>query len=46
MPERILSPNRCVLKYKQDDIIDKDEKLDNVQERNNFTYYLMKQAIN
>jgi hypothetical protein len=31
---RIQSPKRCVLKYKQDDIFDKDKTMDNVQERN------------
>jgi hypothetical protein len=35
--ERIQSQKRCVLKYKQDDILDKDETMDNVQERNNCT---------
>jgi hypothetical protein len=32
--DRIQSPKRCVLKEKQDDILNKDETLDNVQKRN------------
>jgi hypothetical protein len=32
-----LSPKCCVLKYKQHDILDKDETMDNVQECNNCT---------
>jgi hypothetical protein len=32
--DRIQSPKRCVLKHKQDEILDKDETMDNVQKHN------------
>jgi hypothetical protein len=32
--DRIQSPKRCDLKHKQDDILDKDQTMDNVQEPN------------
>jgi hypothetical protein len=32
--DRIQSPKRYVLKYKQDDILHKDETMDNIRERN------------
>jgi hypothetical protein len=32
--DRIQSPKRCVLKYKEDDVLDKDRRMDNVQEHN------------
>jgi hypothetical protein len=32
--DRFQSPKRCVLKYKQDGVLNKDNKMDNVQKRN------------
>jgi hypothetical protein len=32
--DRIQSPKHCGLKYKQEDILDKDETMGNVRERN------------
>jgi hypothetical protein len=32
--DRIQSPRRCVMKNKQDGVLDKDRTMDNVQEHN------------
>jgi hypothetical protein len=32
--DRIQSPKRCALNDKQDEVLDKDETMDNVQRRN------------
>jgi hypothetical protein len=36
--DRIQSPKRCVLKDKQDDVLDKDKRMNNVQKHNICTY--------
>jgi hypothetical protein len=32
--DRIQSPKRCILKYKQDGVLDKNRTMDNVQKHN------------
>jgi hypothetical protein len=41
---RIQYPKRCVLKDKQDDVLDKEETMDNVQKRNICRWYLAKET--
>jgi hypothetical protein len=36
--DRIPSPKRCVLKYKQDGVLDENRTMDNVQKENIYTH--------
>jgi hypothetical protein len=43
--DRIQSPKRCVLKYKEDGVLDKNRTMDNVQKHNIFSNVPLSQNL-